>query len=167
MKHSKKNSQKYYIAQIAVVIILLAILCSFKSHAQYLGVSATTKGAALHAGIVANGIEIAGTYKTPLWSNVTPSVLSLSFGKQILLTNNDIDNWTVTPSIGFASLKYQDFSDYDSRPNGHIIEVSEIKAIYNLEVAKDFYMGRIFISATHCGTTYFSFGLKAFFSTNR
>ena len=155
-----KRSPQYYALLVTIGLFLLAILCSFKTHAQYIGISGGNKGFCFSGGILSQGIQIEASYRLPFMSNVIPSCLSLTVGKEILITRNEEDNFSITPFVGFGSLNRKDFSKYDATDK--IIEVSEIKTMYGLEIGKDFHAGRIFLSANKCGIMSFTFGLKTF-----
>ena len=157
-----QHSPKYYAALVTIALFLLAILCSFKSNAQYVGIGGGNKGVTFNAGILADGIQIEASYRTPLFSTEKPEVLSLTIGREILLSNYEEDNFSVTPFIGGASLKYKDFSEYDSPPY-KIQKVSEIKPMYGIELAKDWYAGRVFINSNYCGSVSLSLGMKVMF----
>lgn len=123
----------------------------------FIGMSATTKGAGVQLGYLStDGIEISTGYKVPLISATNPSVFNLSLGKQILLTHDDEDNYSITPSAGIASVSYK-VIDKDV-----VTKVSKITAIYGIEIGKDAYLGRVFIAANYAQQFYFSIGIKAF-----
>ena len=156
-----KRSPQYYALLISVGLFLLAILFSFKTHAQYVGIGGGNKGVTFNAGILADGIQIEASYRTPFLSNEKPTVMSLTIGREILLSNYEEDNFSVTPFIGGASLKYKDFSEYNYPPY-KIISISEIKPMYGIELGKDWHVGRLFVSANHCGSISYTVGIKTF-----
>ena len=143
-------------------ILIPLILFSTSLNAQYIGVGISNKGACFYAGIVSEGIEVGIAHKVPLFSQETPTITSLQVGRAILLTNYDEDNYSITPSVGIAHYKVKDFKDFDN--GGDIIEIAEVKPLFNLELSKDAYMGRMFLSATFCKTVYYSIGMKVFFN---
>jgi len=143
----------------------LFVIMSLSATAQpFLGLGLNNRGGSIQLGILAQGIEITAAYKTPFSRTDVPSVASLSIGKQILLSNKEDDNYSITPAIGFASYRMKDFTKYD-QGSDEIIQVSEFKPIYGIEVGKDSYMGRVFISASYCKSAWFGIGVKVF--TNR
>jgi len=140
----------------------LIIAASITAQSQpFFGLSAGNGGITYQAGALAESIEITAAYKMPLSKNDRPSVLSISVGKQILLTNNESDNYSITPTIGFANYRVKDFTKYD-QGSDEIIQVSEFKPVFGLEVGKDSHMGRVFISANYCKVAWFSIGIKVF-----
>ena len=109
-----------------------------------------------------------------------PNVLSITIGKQILITNYEEDNYSITPTIGYGYLKWKDFSKYDAAvyptrdtsaiPRGgplpivddEIMEITALRPVFGIEVAKDSYMGRIGLTANWCKEFYFGINMRVF-----
>ena len=143
----------------------LLLLISTSSFAQpFLGLGVTNQGANFHLGVLAGSIEITAGYKMPFNSNDVAKIASLQIGKQILLSNNDQDNYSITPSIGYANYRVQDFAAYNNDPSGKTGPslISEFRPIAGVEVGKDSYMGRVFVSANYCKGMYYGIGIKMF-----
>jgi hypothetical protein len=142
------------------ILFSLMLIISFGLQAQpYLSTGVLSKGVAAHLGILAGKIDISAGVKFPLMSVENPTVLDLTVGRQILLTNHDADNYTATPAIGIASSKYNTF-DYRMKQTLH----TDTKAIYSLEIGKDAYLGRFYLKAWHCGNNYIEIGMRYFVS---
>jgi len=168
-KHRQQLMYPLLMSQVACQKIILIIVMCFiyiTSFAQpYIGMLATNKGVGFQIGVLSEsgGLELSAASNMPLLSNTTPTILSINIGKQFLLTKNDDDNYSITPSVGFSSYNYKNFTEYDKIPRGDIIQVSEIKPIYRIEIGKDSYLGRVFVSANYCKGFYYGVGMKFFF----
>jgi hypothetical protein len=141
------------------LLVILAILSQFKAQSQpYIQMQAGNKNIGLSFGVQAQGgLIIDMGYLLPYSAANRPKIANLSIGKVINITNNDEDNFSITPSIGFAYLFYKDFS---KQIDG--INIGEFKPIYRLELAKDWYNGRLFISTNYAKDFFVSVGIKAF-----
>jgi len=150
------------------LFVTALLLISITTPAQpFIGLQLFNQGAGIQLGYLVNKIEFTAAYKTPITRNDIPAFASLSIGKQILLSNAPADNFSITPSIGIANYRVQDFTKYNADPLGlaAIEQVSKIMPMYSIELGKDSYLGRYFISAGYCGAMYYGIGLKIF--TNR
>ena len=151
------------------ILTLLVAVSTVALFAQpFLGLGITNKGANFQAGALVKGFELTGAYRLPLTSNETAKIASLSIGKQILLSHNEQDNYSITPSLGYANCRYQDFEAYNADPTGRtgITQVNEFKPIYGIEIGKDSHLGRVYLSANYCGAAYFGAGIKMFLYRN-
>lgn len=150
---------KKFLSLIACTLIIAASYCQ-----PFAGLGLTNKGVNFQAGALISGIEITAAAKRPYSRNDIPLIYSLSVGKQILLTDNQEDNYSITPSIGYANYRIKDFTAYDKDPTGATgpVQISTFTPIYGLELGKDSYMGRVFISANYCKGLYFGMGIKIF-----
>lgn len=143
----------------------LLLLISAASFGQpFLGLGVTNQGANIQLGVFAGSIEVTGAYKLPFSRNDVAKIASLQIGKQILLSHNDQDNYSITPSIGYANYRVQDFAAYNNDPTGKtgISLINEFRPIAGVEVGKDSYMGRVFLSANYCKGMYYGIGIKMF-----
>lgn len=159
----KSNKTIYSMKQL---LFLVGLLTGTLSNAQpFLSFSTTTNGIGLLVGFLEpqSGIEIATGYNMPLLSATKPHLFIIQAGKRILLTQNEEDNFTLTPTIGYADYSLKDLSNYDGKSGkSNIDKVKAIKAMVGLELGKDWYLGRLFINANYCGTTFYGIGLRAF-----
>jgi len=147
---------------IAIVLMAISLFLADNVFSQpFLSMGAGDKGIQFQLGVLNEGTEITFSYKTPMTKNDVAKIASLSFGKQILLSNREEDNYSLTPSIGMANYRVKDFSKYDAGED-NIIQVSQFKPVYSIELGKDAYMGRMFISASYCRNPYFVVGFKVF-----
>ena len=87
-------------------------------------------------------------------------VLSFQIGKQLLLTHNESDNLSLTPSIGYGWRKWKDFTEWDK--GGEIIQMSDFKPVYQAELMKQWYCGGLLVNYAYCGVNYFTIGFKFF-----
>lgn len=148
---------------ITIILIAIAICFSDNLFAQsFIGVQGTNKGFNLQIGYVVpeSNIVLQTGYKVPLINTDVASVFNFSAGKQFSLTNNEEDNYTLSALVGIGNYHIKDFTEYDK--GGQIITINKLLPVYTLEVGKDIYKGRIFISANYCNSFYFGAGIKAF-----
>ncbi len=153
------------VVSLALSMIIFLIL---KGHSQpNLGLFATNKGVGASIGLVAGNIALNASYKAPLFNRDVPTIANLAIGYQRNITNNDADNFTVTPFLGIGNYRVKDFTAYDADPTGKtaIVSINQYKPYYAIEIAKDWYLGRLFVSANYCGGFYAGIGMKFF--TNR
>jgi hypothetical protein len=134
------------------------IIISFSVHAQlYLATGATTKGLTAHVGILVDKIDIALGYKMPMLSKENPHILNVMIGRQILLTHDEGDNYSITPAIGYAESKY---STFDSKLNE--TKMRTTNAIYSVELGKDAYLGRFYLKGVYCKKAFMEVGMRFF-----
>ena len=155
-------------AVITVVIITGAILlCFTDSFGQgFIGLNLTQKGIGVNTGFLAGNVEITANYKSLTSRNDVPKVLSLSAGYRYLLTFNEINNWSITPSIGIGNYRLQDFKAYDADITGKtgIKQISEFKPIYGVNFSKDSHIGQGFVSVDYCNKIiFYGIGIRAYF----
>lgn len=142
---------------------LLLIITTVSGLSQgYVSLGATNKGAQFSAGVLANNVDINIRYQLPLVSTEIPKILSFNVGHRILLSNYETDNFSITPSIGYAYLKNKDFSLYGTSIEDKIIVVEQFKPVFNLEIGKDWYMGRLSFNYTYCNDNYYGISFKCF-----
>lgn len=147
------------------LLFISALLISISTLSQpFISLGATNRGIEFQFGILAAPIEFTIIKLQSLLKNNAPSVLSVSLGKQFLLTRNEQDNYSVTPAIGIAQYKVKDYGPYNADPLGNTepLIIADLKAYYRIELGKDSYMGRVFISATYCKGMIYGIGLKMF-----
>lgn len=141
-----------------IALLFFMVLINLKSFCQpYVQLQAGGKNIGLSFGVVSSNVLIDLGYTIPYNATDKPKIASLSIGRVIFLTNNDEDNFSVTPAIGFAYLSYKDFNK-----NIDGINVNEFKPIYKIELAKDWYHGRLFVAANYAKDLFFTVGIKAF-----
>lgn len=110
-----------------------------------------------------SGIEVSTGYHVPVLRTDRPWIFDLSLGKRILLSQNEKDNFSITPSIGYAQYSIKDFSAYDNeKEGGDIKQIKEIRPVYKLELGKDWHLGRLYISANYCKSPFLGIGIRAF-----
>lgn len=134
--------------------------CLHGSSQGYLSFNYSSNGTGVRLGYL-NDVQISLGYQTPLLSAENANIADLSVGKRILLTNNDEDNFSVTPTVGVGFISYKDFTKYDQ--GGEIESVKKVVPVYGLELGKDWYIGRLFIHANYANKFYYGIGIRAFF----
>lgn len=145
--------------------ILIALIISKNCFGQgYIGIGATNNGVQVSAGVLADNVDVQLKYQLPLFSLEVPKVMSFTIGRMILLSNNDADNFSITPSVGYAYLKSKDFTLYD-REN-KIITVEALKPVLGVEIGKDWWMGRVSVNYTYCNANYLGVSMRCFISRN-
>ena len=140
---------------MALKITILILIISLNVHAQPYLSTGITKGVSVRAGILYEQLDINAGVKYPLTNITNPSIYSLQIGRQLLLTHNEFDNYSLTPSLGIASLKYSVFDEKYNRTYIH-----ETKALYSIELGKDAYLGRVFIKNWYCKQNYLEIGMR-------
>ena len=145
------------------VIFLILIIISATANAQpYVLMGAVNNGVQVGIGALASNVDIQLRYQRPVFNLESPTITSFTIGRMINLTGNDEDNFTVTPSIGYAHLKSKDFTQYNSEDK--ITNVELFKAVYGLEVGKDWFMGRASITYSYSDKSYLGATIRFFFS---
>lgn len=155
-------------AVITVVIILgIILLCFTDSFSQpFVGLNLTQKGIGVNTGFLINNVEITANYKPLTNKQDVPKVLSLSAGYRCLLTFNEINNWSITPSVGVGNYRVKDFRDYDADPTGKtgIKQISKYEPIYGINLSKDSWIGQGFVSVDYCNKiVFYGIGIRAYF----
>ncbi|MES2457212.1 MAG: hypothetical protein V4594_16780 [Bacteroidota bacterium] len=147
-------------------VLLALILLTSIAHAQpYISLGFTTKGAALGVGYMENnfGFDFSFVHNISYRKTYIPTITSFSVGRCTLLTTNDENNLSLTPSIGIAHSTKKDFSEYNIAPAYKIITVNKTLPFFGLELGKDIGISRISLTANYCGMFYAGVGIKAFF----
>ena len=145
-----------------IIFISLTII-SLNAYAQPwlgMGIGNTVNA---NAGILVKQIEISAAYQHPFSRADKPAIASLSIGKQLLLSNYDEDNFSLTTSAGVAFHSYKDMAAYNSGESDKITKVKEVKAIYGMEIGKDKYLGRYYINIQYSNRLMYGAGIKFFF----
>jgi len=176
----------------AILFLMLCIANSALVFSQpYLKFTGTNRGLEISIGAMTSdgGLDFNVAYKSSLSRNDKPKVLSASIGKQLLLTNKEEDNYSITPSLGYGYLAWKDYSKYSSplpslppilpgtppTPSAgplpihydNVQAMQTFKPLVGLELAKDSYMGRYGLTAAWCGDFYFGVTLRMFPYRNR
>lgn len=148
-----------------VKLITAIIIISLNGHAQgFAGLFATNNGVGIQAGFLASKIDVNASLKFPLADLTSPTIYSLSIGRQLLITQKEADNYSITPSIGIAYTQVKDFTAYDQNPYIAPTNVNEVHTIYSLEAGKDAYLGRVYVQANYCKIFYVNVGMRIFFN---
>lgn len=141
------------------VWLCLMLLISLNVNAQYAGVSLINKGMSVNAGILADKVAIQAALTFPITNLQNANTYSLTAGYQLNITNDDADNYSFTPFVGAALLRSRTWDAKDA-----MTVHQNIKPMYGAEIAKDAYMGRVFINANYSDALYYGIGIKVFFN---
>ena len=139
--------------------LCLMLIISLNVNAQYAGVSLINKGISVNAGILANKVAIQAALTLPITNLENSNTYSLTAGYQLNLTNDDKDNYSLTPFVGAALLRSRTWDAKDA-----MTVHQNIKPMYGAELAKDAFMGRVFINANYSDALYYGIGMKVFFN---
>ena len=142
----------------------MLLLCFADSFSQgFIGIAASNKGIPISIGVLAKKVEIKAGYirQYPKY----PSVSSLTLGYQINISDYEKDNYSITPSIGYSNVRWEDFSRYKN--DDLIIQVNEFHPAYGMELGKDLFLGRFYLSGNYYNSFYLSVGIKAYFRYNQ
>ena len=141
------------------MVLLFMLIISLNVSAQYAGISVINKGIGVNAGFTANKVNLQAALTFPLYNLENNNTYSLSTGYEINLTNDEKDNYTLTPSVGAALIKSRTWNKMDA-----VTVHSNIKPMYGLELGKDAFMGRVFLQANYMDGLYYGVGMKVFFN---
>jgi hypothetical protein len=144
--------------------ILILLLLSIPTFSQtYLGLGLQNKGANISVGTVVDKVDLQLNYKYPLSSAEESKIISITIGWNLMITKFDEDNYLLTPFVGGAFQKYDDFTLYDINPIYGSVSITKFRGIYGLELGKNIYKGRISIMSKYCDKMYYGIIMRAFF----
>jgi hypothetical protein len=148
--------------KMKTIITAICLLIGITTQAQFFGIGFTNKGFNVNAGILAGGFEINLQHDHTIKS-FQPSFTSLSLGSQILITHDEIDNISLTPSVGGAWIKRMDLTEYEK--GGQIVYISKPGITAALELGKDIHDGRLSIHSRYIDQMItFGASIKFYFS---
>lgn len=144
---------------------LIIIIISFNVHAQgYAGFFVAGKGAGVQMGFVAGTLNVNASLQYPLTTITNPTMYTMSLGRMLLLTNDEADNYSLTPAIGAALHRVKNFEAYNDNPRAAIPLTSRVYPHYSLQAGKDAHLGRMYVQANYCNGLYLTAGMKVFFN---
>jgi hypothetical protein len=145
-------------ASITIAILILSFnAISQTSH--FVGISLHSIGYSLQGGVkVENAVALIG-YSKPLTSAVNPTLFFGKIGYEFNLTPRIEDGFNITPLVGISSYTFDDIIKEQT--------VKGIAPIYSLELGKDFYNGRIFITGNYCRIFFAGGGFKIFINNKK
>lgn len=155
------------------ILLFVILIISLPIFSQgYFGASINKKGVGFQSGFLAGKIDLNAGITFPVTSTTAPTTYNLSAGFMINITQEDEDNFSVTPSVGFGVVNqrvlikaHQYNPKYGtSLPYESYRKVSTGMLFSQLEIAKDSHMGRVFISGCYTDEVKFSVGMKVFLS---
>jgi hypothetical protein len=110
------------------------------------GISLHSIGYSLQGGVKLNNKVVTIGYSVPLRSALNPSLVFLTAGYEFNLSKTEKDIFAITTTAGA--------SFYNS--------INRIEPIVTVELSKDFYKGRIFITGNYCKVFFVGAGFKIF-----
>ena len=145
------------------LIVTLFLILSIKSFSQpYLGLGLQNKGANISIGVVVDKVDLQLNYKYPLSSAEESKIASITIGWNFMLTEFNEDNYLITPFIGGALQKYDDFTLYDTNPVYGPVSVTKFRGVYGLELGRNLHNGRISIMSKYYDKIYYGIIMRAF-----
>jgi hypothetical protein len=130
---------------------ILIILATQAYCQPSLGIQYTTKGAGLDGGYKINNTQVSVGYNVPITKNTIPNYTYLNIGQSFNVTNNDVWNTSITPSVGIAH--YHVMAAHEQIKDG-------FKPIYQLEIGRDCELGRFFISGGYSTIAWAGIGMR-------
>lgn len=146
------------------MFLLVILFSSLIINAQpFLSIAATSKGAGLSVGYLDDrtGTEFSAGYNTHFIKADVPALFYFCLGKKMVLSPDEINNYSLTTSIGYAFYSAKDFSNYE-KDYGAVIQVKKTKPWFGLELGKDSHLGRLYLCANYCSNTFYGAGLRVF-----
>jgi hypothetical protein len=143
---------------ITIAILILSLNAVSQTN-TFVGISLNSIGISLQGGIkVENAVALIG-YSKPLTSAVNPTLFFGKIGYEFNLTPIIEDGFNLTPLVGISSYTFDDIIKEQT--------VKGISPIYSLELSKDFFNGRIFITGNYCRIFFAGGGFKIFINNKK
>ena len=144
------------------LITIAILILSFNAISQtnpFVGISVNNMGFSLQGGVrVKNAVGLIG-YSKPLTSAVNPTLFFGKIGYEFNLTPILKDGFNLTPLVGISSYTFDDVIKEQT--------VKGIAPIYSLELGKDFFNGRIFVTGNYCRIFFAGGGFKIFINNKK
>lgn len=141
---------------IAILILSLNVVAQTNT---FVGISLHSIGYSLQGGVkVGSGVALIG-YSKPLTSAVNPTLFFGKIGYEFNLTPKIEDGFNLTPLVGISSYAFDDVIKEQT--------VKGIAPIYSLELGKDFFNGRIFLTGNYCRIFFAGGGFKIFINNKK
>jgi hypothetical protein len=142
---------------ITIAILILSINCIAQT-SPFIGISIHSKGHSLQVGAKFKDVVAIAGYSKPLTSAVNPTLAFATIGYELNLGNRETDIFALTVSSGVSSYSYLEINE------GHEdIDRKGIAPIASVELSKDYYKGRLFVTANYCLSFFAGAGFKIFF----
>jgi hypothetical protein len=130
---------------ITIFILILSLNCIGQNN-PFIGVSLHSIGYLLQGGVNINNKVLTIGYSVPLTSALNPTLVFATIGYEFNLSKTDKDIFAITTATGY--------SFYNS--------VKTLAPIATVEVSKDFYKGRVFLTGNYCRVFFAGAGFKIF-----
>lgn len=151
-----------------ILLLIMALLLFADAFTQpFIGIGTSNKGIPINIGGLSHNVEIKATFIRPYVQK--PTVYNFSIGRQINLTPYEKDNYSITPSVGYYVLRWKDFTAYEADITGKtgIVQNEKSGVGYGLELGKDLFLGRFYVSGNYFNSLYVGVGIKAYFRYNQ
>ena len=164
----KKETIKHTI--VVFVLLLLAIFGDAIINKLFsqpsLGFSALSNGLPANVGfLIDNKIDLQLNAAGITGNNEAAKITTLTAGYRVLLSRNELNNYSVTPAIGYGLYRIKDFTGYDNDPTGKT-GIKQINTNYpaaSLNISKDIHIGKLYIQANYCKFFTYGMGFRVYF----
>ena len=149
------------------VIVILICLFTGKLFAQpSIGMKLLNNGVGMDIGfLIDNKVDVQLSTMGMTGNNEAAKVTTITAGYRVLLSRNELNNYSVTPSVGYGLYRTKDFTGYNNDPSGKT-GPKQINLNYpalSINVAKDIHKGQIYLQANYCKSLYYGVGFRVYF----
>ncbi len=156
-----------------IVVVILLLLCVFgdaiinKLFAQpSLGMKLLNNGVGMDVGfLIDNKVDVQLSTMGITGNNEKAKVTTLTAGYRVLLSRNELNNYSVTPSVGYGLYRVKDFTGYNNDPTGKtgIRQTNTNYPAASLYIAKDIHIGQIYLQTNYCKILTYGVGFRVYF----
>ena len=157
----------------SIIVMLLILICLFaesifdKLFAQpSIGMKMLNTGIGADIGFLFdNKIDLQLATSPITGNNEAQRVTTITAGYRVLLTNNELNNYSITPSVGYGLYRTKDYTDYNNDPlgKGAVKQINLNYPAMNINFAKDIHKGQIYLQANYCKFFYYGAGFRVYF----
>ena len=162
----KNEKMKTVYISIGLIIVMI-LLCFADTFAQpSIGMKLLNNGVGMDIGfLIDNKVDVQLSTMGITGNNEKAKVTTLTAGYRVLLSRNELNNYSITPSLGYGLYRIKDYTDYNNDPEGKAA-VKRINLNYpalNINVAKDIHKGQIYIQANYLKVLTYGVGFRVYF----
>lgn len=148
-------------------IIIALLLVSINLFAQpSIGMKLLSNGVGMDLGfLIDNKVDVQLSTMGITGNNEKAKITTITAGYRVLLSRNELNNYSVTPSIGYGLYRVKDYTDYNNDPEGKAA-VKQTNLNYpalNINIAKDIHKGQIYIQANYLKVLTYGVGFRVYF----